>query len=51
MVDRACQIAHEEGFSKPGERLIISAGVPFGTPGATNLLRIAFVGSDGVSGL
>ncbi|WP_306258112.1 pyruvate kinase [Pararhizobium sp. IMCC21322] len=51
MVDRACQIAHEEGFAKPGERLIISAGVPFGTPGATNLLRIAFVGSDGVSGL
>lgn len=51
MVDRACQIAHGEGFSKPGERLIISAGVPFGTPGATNLLRIAFVGSDGISGL
>jgi pyruvate kinase len=51
MVDRACQIAHEEGFAKQGERVIISAGVPFGTPGATNLLRIAFVGNDGLSGI
>jgi pyruvate kinase len=24
--------------------VIISAGVPLGTPGATNMLRIAFVG-------
>jgi pyruvate kinase len=45
MVDRASHIAVEEGFAAPGERIIISAGVPFGTPGATNLLRIAFVGS------
>jgi pyruvate kinase len=51
MVDRACQIAHDEGFAKQGERIIISAGVPFGTPGATNLLRIAFVGNDGQSGI
>jgi hypothetical protein len=26
-----------------GERIIIIAGVPFGTPGATNNLRIASV--------
>jgi pyruvate kinase len=26
--------------------VIIVAGVPLGTPGATNMLRIAFVGSD-----
>ena len=51
MVDRACQIAVEEGFAKPGERIIVTAGVPFGTPGATNMLRIAFVGSDGRSGM
>ena len=51
MVDRACRIAHSEEFAKPGERIIITAGVPFGTPGATNLLRIAFVGSDGLSGI
>ena len=32
-----------EGFAEPGQRVIIVAGVPFGTPGATNMLRIAFV--------
>jgi pyruvate kinase len=26
--------------------VIIVAGVPLGTPGATNMLRIAFVGSE-----
>jgi len=46
MVDRACRIAHREGFARPGQRILITAGVPFGTPGATNMLRIAFVGSD-----
>ena len=47
MVDRACSIAYREGFAQPGERIIITAGVPFGTSGATNLLRIAFIGPDG----
>jgi pyruvate kinase len=51
MVDKASRIAFAEGFAKPGERIIITAGVPFGTPGATNLLRIAFVGSDGMGGV
>jgi pyruvate kinase len=51
MVDRACRVAVDEKIAKPGERIIITAGVPFGTPGATNLLRIAFVGSDGRSGM
>jgi pyruvate kinase len=51
MVDRACSIAFREGFAQPGQRLIITAGVPFGTSGATNLLRIAFIGPDGNSGI
>jgi pyruvate kinase len=51
MVDRACRIVHREGFGVPGDRLIISAGVPLGTPGATNMLRIAYIGSDGQSGI
>ena len=46
MVDRACRIAYQEGFSQPGQRVIVTAGVPLGTPGATNLLRVAFVGDD-----
>jgi pyruvate kinase len=44
VVERAAHIAYEEGFAKPSERIVITAGVPLGTPGATNLLRVAFVG-------
>ncbi|HWU26885.1 MAG TPA: pyruvate kinase alpha/beta domain-containing protein, partial [Rhizomicrobium sp.] len=44
VVDRAARIAYDEGFAKPGERIVVTAGVPLGTPGATNLLRVAFVG-------
>lgn len=51
MVNRACSIAFQEGFAMPGQRVIITAGVPFGTPGATNLLRIAFIGPDGMTGI
>ena len=43
MVNDAIRVASEEGFASPGERLVITAGVPFGTPGATNILRIAWV--------
>ena len=46
MVNRACRIAFKEGFAKAGQRVIVVAGVPLGTPGATNMLRIAFVGSE-----
>lgn len=51
MVDKACHIAFEEGFAKPGDRVIISAGVPLRTPGSTNMLRIAYVNSDGMGGI
>ncbi len=43
MAARACVIAASEGFAVPGERIIIVAGVPFGSPGATNMVRIANV--------
>ena len=43
MVDKACRIARENGFAGTGQRLVITAGVPFGTPGATNILRIAWI--------
>ena len=46
MVERACRIAFKEGFAKAGQRVIVVAGVPLGTPGATNMLRLAFVGAD-----
>ena len=43
MVQRAVRIARQQGIAKEGERLVVTAGVPFGTPGATNILRIAYV--------
>jgi pyruvate kinase len=46
MVERACRIAFRDGFAKSGQRVIIVAGVPLGTPGATNMLRITFVGNN-----
>jgi pyruvate kinase len=44
VVERATDIAYREGFAKAGERIVITAGVPLGTSGSTNLLRVAFVG-------
>ena len=46
MVERACRVAVRDGLAEPGQRLVITAGVPFGTPGATNVLRVAVVGRD-----
>jgi len=46
MAFRACKFAVREGFSTVGDRVIIVAGMPFGTPGATNMVRIAFVSQD-----
>ena len=50
MVDRACRLVYDEKIARAGERVIITAGVPLRTPGATNMLRIAYVGSRGASG-
>lgn len=51
VVDRACRLACREGFASPGDRVIITAGVPLRTPGSTNMLRIAYVAPDGQSGV
>ncbi|HZB93767.1 MAG TPA: pyruvate kinase, partial [Stellaceae bacterium] len=45
MVLKATQTARREGFAEGGQRIVVTAGVPFGTPGATNVLRIAWVES------
>lgn len=39
--DLACRTVYEEGFGSSGQTVVISAGMPFGTPGTTNLLQIA----------
>jgi len=44
MVESAVNHAKNSGLAKKHDRIVITAGVPFGTLGATNILRIARVG-------
>lgn len=41
--DLACETVRNQGFGQAGQTVVISAGMPFGTPGTTNLLRIATI--------
>jgi len=43
MIDKACAMAVKAEFAGTAQALVITAGVPFGTPGATNVLRIAWI--------
>ena len=40
MAERACKHAIDAGFAVSGDRILVVAGVPFGTSGGTNNLRI-----------
>lgn len=40
VVARATELARQEGFASSGDKVVITAGVPMGTPGSTNVLRI-----------
>lgn len=43
MIAKATGLARASGLAKPGDNLVVTAGVPFGSPGNTNVLRIARV--------
>jgi len=43
MIRESLRLAMEEGYAEEGQRMVLIAGVPLGTPGATNILRIAWV--------
>jgi pyruvate kinase len=43
MVAKAVRAAVQEGFAKNGDEVVVTAGVPFGTAGTTNALRVAVV--------
>ena len=47
MVNKASRVARREGFAKLMDKIVVTAGVPFGTPGTTNALRIVRVGKNG----
>ena len=40
MVGKAKRMALRQGIAKAGDRIIVMAGVPFGTPGSTNVLHV-----------
>jgi pyruvate kinase len=46
MIHNACRIAIRDGFAAPNQRIIVTAGVPLGQTGVTNMLRVAFVEGD-----
>jgi pyruvate kinase len=46
MVNIACRIIKEKKLAKSGDSIVITAGVPFGNAGSTNLLRIAKIIND-----
>lgn len=43
MTEIACEVARRETFAQSGQTIVTIAGMPFGTPGTTNLMRIATV--------
>ena len=51
MVGKAVRFSFRESFARIGERIVITAGVPFGQPGATNVLRIAEVTEELARGI
>jgi pyruvate kinase len=46
MVSIACNIVKEKKLAQSGDSIVITAGVPFGNAGSTNLLRIAKIIDD-----
>jgi len=46
MTNFACWSACEEGFARNGQTVVITAGLPFGAAGTTNLLRVAQIGGE-----
>ena len=46
MVKIACTVVKNKKLVSPGDSVVISAGVPFGSAGTTNLLRLAEIIAD-----
>ena len=50
MIAKGKRMALRHGFGKAGSKLIVLAGVPFGTPGSTNLLHVVSLSGDELKG-
>jgi pyruvate kinase len=44
MIESACRTARSEGFARPGDNVVVVAGLPFGHSGTTNLLHVSRMG-------
>ena len=43
VTDHAIEHSLHYGIAEKGQRLVITAGIPFGTPGSTNIMRVSWV--------
>lgn len=50
MIDKAKRMALRTGIAGGGDRIVMVAGVPFGTPGSTNVLHVARLTGDELKG-
>ena len=50
MVAKAKRIAMRQGMAKAGDRVVVMAGVPFRTPGSTNVLHVVQIVGDELKG-
>jgi len=50
MVAKSKRMALRHGLAKGGDRVILMAGVPFGTPGSTNVLHVVRLTGDELKG-
>lgn len=46
MIGKSKRMAIRHGLAGAGDRIVVTAGVPFGTPGATNVLHIAWISGN-----
>jgi pyruvate kinase len=50
MVAKAKRMALRQGIAVAGDRVVVMAGVPFGTPGSTNVLHVVRLTGDELKG-
>lgn len=50
MIAKGKRMALRHGFGDPGSKQIVLAGVPFGTPGSTNVLHVVTLKGDELEG-
>ncbi|MET0241774.1 MAG: pyruvate kinase [Sphingobium sp.] len=50
MIGKARRMALRHNIARPGDKVIVLAGVPFGTPGSTNVLHVTAIRGDELKG-